>query len=94
MENINKGFQNFQDIFSAKKTVKPPAYAWQQFALEIIDQLNVPKEKRNSVFLICKKYQRPYIEKCINETKELCKAGECWKYFFKVIESEKKKVTK
>lgn len=89
MENIDKGFQNFQEIFKAKKTIKPPAYPWQQFALDIISQLDVPKTKRNSVFLICKKYPRVYIEKCLNETKELCQSGEPWKYFFKVIEAGK-----
>lgn len=91
MEKIDKGFQNFQDIFLKKKAVKPPAHIWQQFALEIISQLNIPNQKRNSVFLICKKYPRPYVEKCLNETKELCKTGECWKYFFKIIEVSKNK---
>ncbi|MFA6321846.1 MAG: hypothetical protein WCX71_00010 [Candidatus Buchananbacteria bacterium] len=84
----NKEFQNFAQIFAQKKAAqkKPPAYSWQQFALEIIDQLNVPGHKRNSVFLVCKKYPRVYVEKCLNETKELCPSLEKWKYFFKLVE--------
>jgi len=88
---LDLGPQNFKDILAQKtqKIVKPPAYDWQQFALEIIKQLDVPGSKRNSVFLICKKYPRTYVEKCLNETKELCPTGESWKYFFKVIEANK-----
>jgi hypothetical protein len=85
------GPQNFKEIFASKKIIKPPAHPWQQFALEIIDQLGIPKDKRNSVFLICKKYPRVYVEKCLNETKELCQTGEKWKYFFKVVEQNKLK---
>lgn len=91
---LDLGPQNFKEILAKrlKNQVKPPAYQWQQFALEIISQLSIPNNKRNSVFLVCKKYSRDYVEKCLNETKELCQTGDRWKYFFKVIEQNKNKL--
>lgn len=84
--------ESFKDILKNKKpAVKPPAYQWQQFALDIIDQLNTPSFKRSSVFKICRNYPKAYVEKALNETKELCQTGERWKYFFKVIEQNKVK---
>jgi len=83
--------QNFKDILKQKKTLKPPAYPWQDFALKIIDELNVPPQKRNSVFKVCKENPKSFIEKCLNETKELCQTGERWKYFFKVLSNKKDK---
>lgn len=89
------GPQKISDIFSVKqKAVKPPAYPWQDFALRIIKELGVPAFKRNSVFKICKQYSKEYVEKCLNETKELCKTGESWKYFFKVVDSLQKEQVK
>ncbi|MFA6409996.1 MAG: hypothetical protein WCW26_00255 [Candidatus Buchananbacteria bacterium] len=82
---IDNGFQNFKDILAKKKTVKPPAYQWQDLALKIINELNIPPPKKNSVFLVCKKYPKEFIEKCLNDTKELCQTTEKWKYFFKII---------
>ncbi len=79
------GPQNFKDIIKQKKAVKPPAYQWQDFALKIIDELNIPPHKRNSVFKVCKENSKQYIEKCLNDTKELCQTGEKWKYFFKLV---------
>lgn len=82
------GPQKIGDLFSKIKpaqTKKPPAYEWQDFALRIINEMGVPGFKRSSVFKICKDYPKETVEKAINETKELCKAGERWKYFFKVI---------
>jgi len=93
----NLGPQNFKDILAKKITTKPPAYEWQQLALEIIKDLKIPQSKRNSVFAVCKKYPRIYLEKCLNETKELCQSGEQWKYFFKLItktEDDKKQPAK
>lgn len=75
-----------KDIFKNKKpSVKPPAYEWQDFALRVIDELRVPGFKRNSVFKVCKQYPKEIVEKAMNDTKELCEDGECWKYFFKVL---------
>ena len=78
--------QNFKDIIKNKKTiVKSPAYQWQDFALKIIEELNIPGFKRNSVFKVCKDNSQEFIEKAFNDTKELCQSGEMWKYFFKLV---------
>lgn len=72
-----------------KPAIKPPAYAWQDLALELIKELQVPGFKRNSMFKVCKDNTRELVEKARNETKELCTSGEKWKYFFKVVDSLK-----
>ena len=84
--------ENIKNIFASKKAAKkPPAYEWQDFALRIINELNIPNFKKSSVFKICKQNPKIFIEACLNDTKELCKTGEKWKYFFKVVESKNKK---
>ena len=87
---IDIGPQNLKDILLAKKVqvIKPPAYEWQDLALRLIAELQVPAFKRNSVFKACRDNSKETIEKAFNETKELAK-GESWKYFFKVIDSLK-----
>ncbi|HLC89950.1 MAG TPA: hypothetical protein VJG65_03240 [Patescibacteria group bacterium] len=80
----DSGPKNFKDILRQKSNIKPPAYQWQEFALEIIEKLNIPSNKRSSVFKICKENPRQFIEKCLNETKELAKT-EPWRYFFKLV---------
>lgn len=88
----DRGPLKIGDIFNARKpAIKPPTYEWQDFALRIINDLGVPNFKRNSVFKICKDNPKETVEKAINETKELCKTGERWKYFFKVVDSLTKK---
>ncbi|MFH1522559.1 MAG: hypothetical protein ABIE43_01920 [Patescibacteria group bacterium] len=89
---INKGPQKLSEIFKDKNYLrekggikKPPAYEWQDLALRVIKELNIPNFKRNSVFKICKDNSKSYIEKCLNDTKELCHTGQKWKYFFKLI---------
>lgn len=77
--------ENIKDIFANKKTVKPPAHEWQDLALRIINELGIPGFKRNSVFKVCKEKDKAFIEKCLNDTKELAQGGEQWKYFFKLI---------
>ena len=67
---------------------KAPAFEWQDLALRIITELNIPNNKRSSVFLVCKKNTKPIVEKALNDTKELCKSGEKWRYFFKLIEKK------
>ena len=85
------GPQKLSFILKSKpEAIKPPAYEWQDLALKIIAEFGVPGFKRNSVFKVCKQNSKELVEKAINETKELCKTGECWKYFFKVIDSLKK----
>ncbi len=81
---INNEPQNFIEILKNKKTIKPPAYSWQDFALKIISELEIPANKKNSVFKVCKENPKAFVEKCLNDTKELCKGGERWKYFFKL----------
>ena len=93
MEKV--GFQTIGDIFSKKKdetenggpgkTKKPPAHEWQDLALRVIKELGVPGFKRNSVFKICKDNPRQFVETCLSDTKELCKTGAKWSYFFKLI---------
>lgn len=85
MENENKNLAAFADIVKRRRTVKPPAYPWQELALRIIKELNVPAQKRNSVFKVCKQYPKNFIEMSLNDTKELCKTGDKWKYFFKIV---------
>lgn len=77
-------FEKISSVFADRKTKKPPAYQWQDLALRIIEQLNVPGFKRNSVFKICKEYNKEWVEKCLDDTKELAQ-GDKWKYFFKLI---------
>ena len=80
---------SFADIFKAKQAQKPikaPAYSWQDLALRVIAELNIPGFKRSSVFKICKEKPATVIERALNDTKELCKSGDSWKYFFKIID--------
>lgn len=86
-----KGFQSFSDIFQKKQAKKPPAYPWQELALKISKELSIPNLKRGSVFKICRDLPNNVVERALNDTKELCKTGEKWKYFFKIIDSYKKK---
>ena len=89
---MSKGFQDLNNIFANKKKgKKPPAYQWQDLALRVIKELNIPSFKRSSIFKVCKDYNRNDIEKALDDTKELCLEGEKWKYFFKLISEEKKK---
>jgi len=83
--------KQISDIFKQNtQRKKPPAYRWQDLALKVIKELSIPEKKRSSIFMVCKKYDRNFIEKCMDDTKELCESGEKWKYFFKLIANEKK----
>ncbi len=85
---LDPGPQKLSFIINRQPSgVKPPAYEWQDLALKIIAEFGVPAFKRNSVFKICKQNSKELVEKSINETRELCKTGERWKYFFKVVDS-------
>lgn len=87
------GFESLGNLFSQfsqqSAKVKPPAHEWQDLALKIISEMGVPNFKRNSVFKICKDNAKETVERALNDTKELCKTGNRWAYFFKVIESSK-----
>lgn len=87
----NEGFQSFADIFKQKPKIKPPAYPWQDLALRVIKDLSIPNFKRASVFKICRDLPEATIILALNDTKELCKSGAAWKYFFKIIDGKKKK---
>lgn len=82
-------FASFSDIVKVRKPVKAPAYPWQDLALRIIKELGVPGFKRSSVFKICKDYHATTIERAMNDTKELCKGGSKWQYFFKIMSQAK-----
>ena len=81
-------FQSLSDILKTKKTVKPPAYPWQDLALRVIKELGIPNFKRSAVFKICKEKPAHEIEIALNDTKELAKDGNRWKYFFKIIDQK------
>ena len=89
---IDKGPEKLGDLFSQRQNKKMPAYAWQDLALRIIKDLNIPDFKRSAVFKVCKLKPRIYIEKCLNDTKELCRQGEKWKYFFKIVGGQGRKL--
>jgi len=77
--------ENLADLLKNRRRKKPPAYEWQDLALRIVKELGIPGFKRNAVFKVCKEKRKETVERCLNETKELCQTGERWKYFFKLI---------
>ncbi len=86
---INKDLQSFSEILKSREPQKKPtAYSWQELALRVIKELNIPNFKRSAVFKICKVKPKNFVEQAMNDTKELCDAGEKWKYFFKIINSK------
>lgn len=85
----DNGFDKLSDILNQKKEKKAPAYKWQDMALRVINELDIPNFKRSSVFKVCKENPQQFIERCMNDTKELCESGEKWKYFFKVVSEAK-----
>jgi hypothetical protein len=80
--------ESIKEIYNRKISKKPPAYAWQDLALRIIGELDIPAFKKNSVFKICKENNKIFVEHCLNDTKELCLNGLKWKYFFKIAASK------
>lgn len=90
-KKTNEGFQSFADIFKQKPKIKPPAYPWQDLALRVIKELSIPNFKRGAVFKVCRDLPANTIMLAMNDTKELCKSGASWKYFFKIIDGNKKK---
>lgn len=82
--------ESFSDIFKNKKTTKAPAYPWQDLALLVIKELNVPDFKKSSVFKACKDLPENKIRIALNDTKELCHNKGKWQYFFKIISEMKK----
>lgn len=89
-KKTNSNFESFGSIMQHKKQVKPPAYQWQELALQVINDLSIPNFKRSSVFRICKVYNEKQVKQALIDTKELCPNGPKWKYFFKVISNQGK----
>jgi len=83
----DRGPEKIGDLLMARKTKTPPKYAWQDLALRVIKELGVPNFKRSAVFKVCKERSGAKILIALNDTKELCRTGQKWKYFFKVIDS-------
>ena len=86
---MDNGLFQISDIFQKKAVQKAPAYPWQDLALRVIKDLRIPNFKRGAVFKVCKENSKEAVERAMNDTKELCKSGEKWKYFFKVIDASK-----
>ena len=89
-EKRSSELSSFADIASKFKQKKPTAHEWQALALRIIKDLGVPPNKKSSVFRVCKMNSIIFIERCLNDTKELCDGGSQWQYFFKVVTNAKK----
>lgn len=68
---------------------KPPAYQWQDLALRIIKELNIPDFKRSSVFKVCRDNSQAIILQALTDTRELCQTGQKWQYFFKLTTPKK-----
>lgn len=84
-------FKSLADILKAKqetKKIKAPAYPWQDLALRIIKELGIPGFKRAAVFKVCRDLPAQRVELALNDTKELCKTGSSWKYFFKITDQK------
>ena len=82
---------SLSDILKNKqKSVKPPAYPWQDLALRVIKELGIPGFKRSAVFKVCKENAAQTVLNALNDTKELGQSGPPWKYFFKVIDNSQK----
>ncbi len=87
MDDIKK---ILEDKLSNKTSIpKPPAYQWQDLALKIIKELNIPDFKKSSVFKVCRDNSQARIIQALTDTKELCQTGQKWQYFFKIINPKK-----
>ena len=83
-----ENLKSFGELMKNRVVKKAPAYQWQDLALRVIIELNIPNNKRSSVFRVCKQNTKQIVERAMNDTKELCKTGEKWRYFFKLIDKK------
>jgi len=83
-----ENLKSFGELMKNRVVKKAPAYQWQDLALRVINELNIPNNKRSSVFRVCKQNSKQIVERAMNDTKELCKSGEKWRYFFKLIDKK------
>jgi len=88
MEKRKENLKSFGELMKNRVVKKAPAFEWQDLALRIINELNIPNNKRSSVFRVCKQSTKQIVERAMNDTKELCKTGEKWRYFFKLIDKK------
>lgn len=78
---------SIKNIIKIPKLKKPPAYKWQELALEIIKELPDANEKKSSIFKCCK--QNPKMARiAFEDCKELNKLHV--QYFLKVFSELKK----
>lgn len=73
-------------LLKARQSKKAPAYPWQDLALRVIKELNIPNFKRGAIFKVCKNLAPTLVERAMNDTKELCNNSASWKYFFKIAD--------
>lgn len=83
-----ENLKSFGELMKNRVIKKAPAFEWQDLALRVIKELNIPNNKRSSVFRVCKQNTKQIVERAMNDTKELCKTGEKWRYFFKLIDKK------
>lgn len=79
-------FKGIKDFLNRQSSIKPPFYQWQELALRAVKELNIPANKKAAVFKVCRDLPKQYILNCLNDTKELAKEGEKWRYFFKLTD--------
>ena len=84
MSAIKKEPEKLSDLLKKRTSKKPPAHEWQDLALRVIKELNIPTNKRSSVFRVCKTFPKKFVEMCMNDTKELA-GKDKWRYFFKLV---------
>ena len=83
-----ENLKSFGELMKNRVVKKAPTYQWQDLALKVINELNIPNNKRSSIFRVCKQNSKQIVERAMNDTKELCKTGEKWRYFFKLIDKK------
>lgn len=83
-----ENLKSFGELMKNRVIKKAPAFEWQDLALRVIKELNIPNNKRSSVFRVCKQNTKQIVERAMNDTKELCKTAEKWRYFFKIIDKK------
>jgi hypothetical protein len=76
---------DIKKILEQKTNKKPPAYEWQDLALNIIKELSIPEFKRSSVFKMCKEKNQTIIRQALNDTKELCQTGQNGNIFLRYL---------
>ena len=80
--------ENIKDIIKIPERKKPPAYKWQELALQIVAGLADGESKKKSIFKCCK--QNAHLAKiAFEDSKELGKPY--IKYFLKVFNDLVKK---